>query len=104
MPDEQRYILRHNPARADEIAGSRDSKYAALSTAVYASNFPETHSCAKPNTRPHKDLSAGWYNTQLKNCKAVPDGRSSIWKGMLLLLKKTPTHCREHQNSMVVKS
>jgi hypothetical protein len=71
MPDGQRYILRRNPARADEIAASRDSKYAALSTAVDASNeFLATHFCAKPNTIPHKELSAGWYNTQLKKLQS----------------------------------
>jgi DDE family transposase len=52
MPDGQRYILRRNPARAEQIAASRDSKYGALSTAVDAANaFLAAHSRAKPSTQ-----------------------------------------------------
>jgi hypothetical protein len=52
MPDGQRYVLRRNPARANQIVASRDSKYGALSTAVDAANaFLATHLRAKPSTQ-----------------------------------------------------
>ena len=58
MPDGGRYVLRRNPARANQIAASRDSKYGALSTAVDAANeFLATHLRAKPSTQLKKLLS-----------------------------------------------
>jgi Transposase DDE domain len=50
--DGQRYILRRNPQRAEEIASSRASKYAALATAVVAANaYLATHPRANPATQ-----------------------------------------------------
>jgi hypothetical protein len=50
--DGQRYILRRNPQRAQEIAASRASKYATLNTAtVTANTYLETHPRANPATQ-----------------------------------------------------
>lgn len=48
----ERYILRRNPARADEIAASRDDKFTALSTAVTTANgYLATHPRGDPATQ-----------------------------------------------------
>jgi len=48
----QRYVLRRNPARAKEMAASRDSKQAVLSSAVNAANeYLKSHPRAKPDTQ-----------------------------------------------------
>jgi hypothetical protein len=44
-----RYVLRRNPARADELARSRDAKYATLNQAMLAANqYLAAHPAAKP--------------------------------------------------------
>jgi len=49
-PDGERYILRRNPLRAQEIAAAREDKYRILSTAVEAANqYLATHPRAKPS-------------------------------------------------------
>jgi hypothetical protein len=84
MPDGQRYILRRNPARADEIAASRDSKYGALSAAVAAANqFLAAHSRAKPSTQLKKLQSragklriSGWTKFNLEG-RAITIGKDA---------------------------
>lgn len=48
----QRYVLRRNSERAQDIASSRESKYAALNTATLGANeYLATHPRAKPSTQ-----------------------------------------------------
>jgi hypothetical protein len=50
--DGQRYILRRNPERAQEIASSRTSKHAALKAGVVVANeYLASHPRAKPDTQ-----------------------------------------------------
>jgi len=50
--DGERYILRRNPERANEIAASRDSKFGSLAAAAIAANeYLATHLRADPGTQ-----------------------------------------------------
>lgn len=72
--DGARYVLRRNPARAEELAASRDAKYATLSQAVNAANqylaaHPRAHADGHLNTlknRARKLLIHDWVSLALK--------------------------------------
>jgi transposase len=54
-PDGERYVLRRNPARAAELAASRQDKLATLTeAAAKASRYLQTHPRAKPATQTRK--------------------------------------------------
>jgi hypothetical protein len=69
-----RYVLRRNPARAEELAASRDAKYATLSKAVAAANqyladHPHAHAdihLDKLKKRAEKLWIHGWVRLALK--------------------------------------